>query len=428
MRAATTGKAPRWRNRFEPGWRERRKRAAVTPPHDRDRLKVLVVAAWYPSPQTPVSGVFVKEQALAAQLHHDVVVLHPMVAPHRIRGLYELTESVEDGILTLRLLCRRVLGEKLSLVVAMIGRRAVTRRLAAEGFRPNVIHAHVFWAGVIGSYLGRFYGAPTILTEHHTGFPTKTIRGVARVVARFALRRADLVCPVSRDLERHIRAFGVSNRFEVVPNVVDTSLFAPARAASALSRQACTRVLFVGAQVDRKGVPQLLEAFRAVLHRRENMDLDIVGDGPERGRYEAIATSLGLAEAVRFHGNKSKAEVASLMRDACFVVLPSLSENLPCVLLEALASGLPLVATDVGGVTEIVDEDVGLVIPPNDIPALSAALEAMADSAIEYDPQILASQARARYGREEVGRAWDRVYRKIVAQHNDRSAGTRSRS
>ncbi len=320
------------------------------------RPKVLIVAGWYPSPENPVAGVFVREQARAAQLHHDVAVLHPQVVPGRARGLYRLTESVEDGLPTIRLLLPGVLGPKLSLVFGLAALPAVGRVLARRRFRPDLIHAHVFWAGLLALALGRRYDAPTIVSEHHTGFTRGAMRGLARRVALFTLRRADLVCPVSADLERHLAAFGVRNRFRVVPNVVDTELFTPN---GSRARRAPPRALFVGAQIERKGVRPLLEALRRVRDDDRELALDVVGDGPERAGYEELASRLGLAGDVRFHGIKGRQQVAEAMRGASFLVLPSFGENLPCVLIEALASGLPVVATEVGGVSEIVDDETG---------------------------------------------------------------------
>jgi len=117
-----------------------------------------------------------------------------------------------------------------------------------------------------------------------------------------------------------------------------------------------------------------------------------------------------LQDVVRFHGLKTKPEVAEFMRKADVFVLPSEWENLPCVIIEAMTSGLPIVATSVGGIPEMVDDKMGLLVPPRDSEKLMQALHHMLDTVLNYPRESIAARARARYSYESVGEKLTELY------------------
>jgi glycosyltransferase involved in cell wall biosynthesis len=132
-------------------------------------------------------------------------------------------------------------------------------------------------------------------------------------------------------------------------------------------------LLFVGRLAAVKGLPVLLEAMQGLIADHPDLRLTLVGDGPERAGLEARAE--GLRGHVDFVGYKSQAEVAALLREATALVLPSFAEGLPVVLMEALAARVPVVATRIAGVAELVEDgESGLLVPPGDVGALRAAL------------------------------------------------------
>ena len=310
---------------------------------------VLFVTTTYPTPETPVGGVFVREHALAAATTCDVAVLHIDRAAGR-RGLFELTD-VEDEIPTLRLRYRRF-PRPLSYVAFLLGTLAAYRRFRRRGFAPDVLHAHSFLSALPTLALGAVLRKPVVYTEHWTIFLTENpgrLSPVMRRLARFALQRSRLVLPVSEDLRDALRELVPDGRFRVVPNVVDERTFHPG---PSRQRSEPRKLLTVGLlDTERKGVDLLLQALARITV--DDIHLDIVGDGANRPQYEQLARELGLDRVVTFRGPATKDDVAEWMRSADLFVLASRYENNPCVLLEALTSGLPAVATRVGGVAEI---------------------------------------------------------------------------
>ena len=141
-------------------------------------------------------------------------------------------------------------------------------------------------------------------------------------------------------------------------------------------------ILFVGRLAAVKGVPVLLRAMRRVRAAFPDVRLLLIGDGPERPAIEAEARAApGLAGAVTFAGYQSQDDVAQALKSSCLLVLPSFAEGVPVVLMEAMAAGKPVVATQVGGVGELVrDGQSGRIIPPGDEVALAdAIIELLAD-------------------------------------------------
>jgi len=384
----------------------------------KERLEILFLPAWYPSNKNPVNGVFVKEHAKAVSLYNDVVVIYSEGIDKDTKGLCKVvSDREEEGIRTIRIKHRKSPIPKTTYFIYLWSIFSVFRKLLKEGWRPNIIHAHVYSAGVPGIILGRIYKIPVIITEHYTGFPRHSLNRLDILKAKFAMNRASIVLPVSDDLRKHIQSYGIHNRFQVVPNVVNTGFFHPN---PNINKRKTKRILLVALLDPKKGVPYLLQALAKLREKRKDFVLDIVGDGPNRKEYEELMRELGLAEIVEFHGLKSKEEVAEHMRQCDFFVLPSLWENLPCVLIEAMASGLPIVASRVGGIPEIINKQVGILTLPKDVDSLTTALDYMLDHYQDYSPEKISQYAKDNFSYEAVGRKLDRIYREVIHEKQNK--------
>jgi glycosyltransferase involved in cell wall biosynthesis len=382
--------------------------------------KVLIVPEWHPWPEAPVEGSWIREQARAAGLLNEVVVLTTRPGPARAWPRFAIGERVEDGVRTVRVRYSAHPVPKLSFLVRLRAMSLGVARLEAEGFRPDLVHAHVFSAGLPASFLARRVGVPLVVSEHYTGFPRGTLSRWDRFVARIAFRRAALVCPASADLGRHLTRLAPRARIRPMPNVVDTDVFTPAGARPPAERN---RLVNVASLHDKKGHEYLLEALERILRRRRDVHLTIVGHGPRRAELEHLAAELGVSPAVRFAGARRREEVAVLLREADVFVLPSLWENAPHAVIEAFAAGLRVVASDVGGVAELMDPEAGTVVPAGDSEALAAATLAALEDPRPLDPHEVSRRARERFGAQAVARLWTDVYDELLA--GARTATTR---
>lgn len=380
-------------------------------------MRVLVVPKWYPWPEHPVFGLFCREHAAALATRHDVVVLATLFTPDPDFRVYRLTDEIEDGLRVLRVRYRRPRLRALALVCQTIGMLAAMRVLRRQGWRPDVVHAHVYSAALPALAIGRLSRAPVAVTEHFTAFGRGLITGGERSLARLAFEHADVVAPVSHELAGHLHAVAPRANLVVVPNTVDTEAFEPPP-----SREGGMRLLNVAALAEKKGHRFLLEAMTEL----PGAHLDIAGDGELRADLEARVGELGLSDRVTFLGEQPKDQVARLMRAADLFVLPSLAENLPVVLIEAMASGLPAVATRVGGVPELLDHESGELVQPGDAAALAGAIRTA--TARDFDPQAMAARARERYSYAAVCGRWTEIYAELPSRRGNSSSATRRRA
>lgn len=144
------------------------------------------------------------------------------------------------------------------------------------------------------------------------------------------------------------------------------------------------RLLFVGRLAAVKGLPMLLESLSNLKATMPNISLTVVGDGPDRTLLESLTAELGLQKHVTFVGYKSQAEVRQYLQETDVFTLPSFAEGVPVVLMEAMMSGVPVVATQIAGVSELVEDGVsGFLVPPSDVKGLGDRIETLlADGAL----------------------------------------------
>jgi glycosyltransferase involved in cell wall biosynthesis len=376
------------------------------------RLGVAVIPTWYPSPERPLDGIFVRDHTHAAARENDVAVLVSDMPARGQRKLFTLDDGVEDGLRTFRIRYPRSSVPQLATAGYLLGILSALRRLRREGRPVDLLHAHVHRAAWTAMIIGAVTRLPVVVSEHSSEFAAARMSRGVLLRARASFRAARLVCPVSDYLRGRIEAHGIRARFRVVPNAVDTELFAPAPE----RRPGPVRIIAVAALQPSKGLTYLFEALRRLSTERRDVVLHVVGDGPCRQEYEALVCRDGLAGNVVFHGQRPRPAVASLMRAADFLVLPSLGETFSVAVVEAMASGLPVVASRVGGVPELVDDRSGVLVEPGDADALCDALVHMVDRHRDYRREAIRERAVARWSRDSVGYTWTDVYRGVLAE------------
>lgn len=237
--------------------------------------------------------------------------------------------------------------------------------------RPDILHTWMFHANVPGRVLGRLAGVSIIISSEQTMGQEGRIR---RLLNRLTAPLTDRVICVAQKVADFVQAqVGIpSDKLVVIPNGVDVQIFVP----SAMTKPADWQPRIIG-NVGRlepvKGTRFLLEAFAQVADQFPDRRVWLVGDGTERQNLEMQTKQLGVTDQIQFLGTRK--DVSELLPQMDIFVLPSHWEGMPIAVLEAMAAGLPVVATAVGGTTEVVvPGETGLLVPPADPTALAQAM------------------------------------------------------
>lgn len=243
-------------------------------------------------------------------------------------------------------------------------------------YKIDLIHAHyVMPPGLIAVACGMFSGTKTAITIHGSDAFVLANKPFLKSVIKFILKRSDYVFVVSDSLKENVLKLGIEgleNKLAVTYNTVDVERFRPDQKSTFKEEMNINPqkpvVLFVGNLVWQKGIEYLIMAKEFL---DEDAEIVIVGDGPLFEELKAIV-EFEKIKGIIFTGARN--DIENIMPAADIFVLPSLSEGRPTVILEAMASGLPVVATNVGGIPEIVTEETGILVNPEDSVGLAEAV------------------------------------------------------
>ena len=370
-------------------------------------MKVLFMARWFPE-RGNYSGIFIKEHALAVSRFCEVAVIHGQGSRWQ-RERYKFYSSVEDGLKVLRFTYRKIpLFPDYS--DYMKGFLLAFERLAAEGFEPDIINAGIYTTGVAANNIKQKYGIPYVIREGYSGFMRKNMSRKKLKRAKIGMENANFILPVSGAQKKAILAYGIKGDFEVVPNAVpDYFLYNPEMKKTA----GIKRSLCVAAMHPKKNYPTLINACKIIHNIRRDWQLDIVGEGEKMDEYKKMVSCLSLEGHIHFLGGRQKTEIAEMMQSSDFFVLPSKFEPSGNVLVESLCSGLPVVATNVGGIPEIINESNGILVDPDSPEKLADAMLFMMDNSDKYDREKLSRDAKSKYSYDVIGKQITDIYKSI---------------
>jgi glycosyltransferase involved in cell wall biosynthesis len=392
------------------------------------RFRILLLAREFPSSAKPRTGLWALGQAQALRAHADVRVMAPVpcAPPLPVRGLWKALREVprernENGLTIYHPRHLVGLGQTLYGIEGETYFRAVrklVRRLRAE-WPPDALHAHfVYPDGYAAARLSEEIGVPFFVTEHAFWSPGMDAHPRVRDKAIWTSSGAARVVAVSEALRRSIVESGCDpDRVIVIPNGVDVSTFSRGgnpETAGALS------LLYVGWLTYHKGLDVLVRAMPSILRGRSDARLTVVGESlfrtqrRQERRIRALAEELGVASRIRFAGGMSPPEVAREMNAAALVVVPSRRESFGTVIVEAMACGKPVVATESGGPVDLITPEVGLIVPPGDPEALAAAVVEVARNRNRYDARRIRSRAVESYSWPVVAERIASLYRQSL--------------
>ncbi len=377
------------------------------------RRHIFFLSSWYPNRMQPTLGNFVQKHAEAVALYHTVTALHVTSDPG-LKTVYELNESLIRGVNTFNVYFKRSKNPLTNALRYFTAHKKGFRVIKEKFGVPALIHHNILYpAGIFALYLRRTKGLKYLVTENWTGYlpaHSHAYKGWFRkwLTKRIA-NKAALLTPVSENLSAAMHQHGFNAPHEVVYNVVDTRLFIPRK-----NPRVTFTFLHISTLVDdHKNITGILKAVLALSKQRSDFRFVIAGDG-EVKPYEMLARTLGIEKLCEFGGEMSTAEVAERMQNADCFVLFSNYENLPCVMVEAMSAGLPVVASTVGGIPEHIQSWNGITVPPKDESALTLALQKILQEKDTFDANRIAAYASDQFSYEAVGKKFSAIYDKLL--------------
>ena len=392
----------------------------MTPASPSTRLKVLFLPRWYPNRADPMPGLFIERHAEAVSKIADVAVVFVKSLPG-LPNRFEFETIKENGVFTIRAYFR---GKETPgwyngslFLIAFIKAMLLLRKSFGK---PGIVHVHILTRlGVLAWLYKILTGTPYLITEHWSRYlpGVETYKGFWRKLAtRFVVRHAEAVTTVTQNLRDAMLQNGLYNPdYHVIFNVVDTTLFHPETTPVMSNKK---RFIHISCFEDRsKNISGLLRSVADLAKNRQDIECHLVGEGEDLDRMQSYAAELGiLNKAVFFDGLLEGNAIADTLRQARFLVIFSNYENMPVVINEAFSSGIPVIATRVGGIPEHVDSPKGMLVNAGDEKGLVTSLTLMLDQSDSYDHYLIREYAESNFSADAVAAQFGAIYDTIMAK------------
>jgi glycosyltransferase involved in cell wall biosynthesis len=383
-------------------------------------MRILWLASWYPNRTHTSTGDFIERQANAlAPFVKELVVIFVCKDESLAAGKKEIVK-VKSATFTCYI--GYYGGKKADGFWQKYQSHRQYQQLQMElyssaypnGQQPDLVHVQVAMrAGMLALHLNKTKGIPYLVTEHWSGYFSNSLYNLSnlgnwyRWYNKRVLKKCSLLLPVSQHLGGQITQQFVNKPIQVLPNVVDTSLFCYCPPPSI-----AYTFLHPSYMDHPKNVAGMLEAAAQLQNEGLDFRLQLVGAKPPAlmARAEALGV---LNNTVFFEDEIPYAAVALRMQQSHALLMFSHYENQPCIVLEALCSGRPVLSSRVGGIPEVVNPSNGILVEPGDVQALAAAMKQMICGDVTFDGASIAQLAAQQFNYAVVGQQLVEVYKKI---------------
>ena len=376
-------------------------------------MNILHLLSWFPRPDDPTLGNFCVRMIDALPEACHSVILSVCDGKDMTKS-YEIKEIAGAHYTHVQIYIRPPKINAVRKLKMLRMYQAGLKYIKKHFFEPDLVHLHVTYPlGQVALLWKKLFGYKYVLTEHWTIYQPQNkdvlVGKLKRKIVKIA-NNAELIMPVSLDLQHCMEGHGVHNRFQVIYNLVNTDIFRLCEAKTENKK----KMLHISTLRDEaKNFSGILRTIERLKQQRTDFKLHVIHDydAPE---FKAFVKEHHLEDCVIFHGKKTSVKVAEAYQKADFFVLFSNFENLPCVIVEAFASGVPVLSTAVGGIAEILSPKRGILIPQDDEEALLQGMNQMLDHCREYDHEAIRDYAIKTFAAQNIGRQIFEVYEKVV--------------
>jgi glycosyltransferase involved in cell wall biosynthesis len=385
----------------------------------RKMLNVLWLVSWYPNRTDAFIGDFIERHAIAVSSFAKLTVLFIGKDECISDNSFELEIKVNQNLTVYRVYYGRSgfngpLEQLLSLRKFRMLQKEIFWKIKEECGMPEIVHVHVAMkAGMLARWLKRKFDVPYVITEHWTGYYPESepnifnSNSLLKKINKAVLKDAAMFLPVSSDLGKVVNQYFTPIQYTAIPNVVNMDLFFYQPLPNRKFR--FIHPSYLNHQKNPEGI---LLACKILFERGYDFELVLIGNMDEN--LVKLAGRYGLNEVLIFKGSISYEMVAKEMQLSSSLLLFSRFENLPCVILEALCCGLPVISSRVGGIPEVIDGENGILVESGNIPDLVTAMIQMIENYAEYNRKLIAEKAIAFFNYNTVGKQYSDIYNTVL--------------
>ncbi len=366
---------------------------------------ILFLSSWFPSKVHSTLGNFVKYHALAASKFNNIDVLY-IVADDSVSG-YQIDSFKENNLLITIVYFKRGLIKYFNYLIAF--RKGLKFLLSKNTKKIDLVHMNIMHPGIWQAlYLKFFYKIPYIVSENWHGFQDLSKYQLSYFqikLIELGFKKSSMICPVSNQLKKCMIKSGFKANYSIIPNVVNTNIFN-------INSDKVTRKPFTFLHISTlddsiKNVSGIIDAFEKL--KQPNLILKIIGDGPVDWIIDRAKT-LKSPNTVIVNKEMKHQDIAKEMQLANVFVLFSNIENLPLVLIESISCGTPFISSNVGGVSELHNNELGILVEAGNVEELTNEMNNIIKNFNIYNPQKIRQFAMEKYSDEVVGKKFNDLY------------------
>lgn len=371
----------------------------------KQKLHILFLCGWYPSRVLPTNGDFIQRHAEAVATKHRVSVLHIISDETVSKTEYDIFKKndVETHIAYVK-------KTKKSIFKVKSFYNAYNVLLKRIG-NFDVVHVNELYPfGMFALHLKWFKKQPYIISEHFTGYlkpKSSSIGFPQKFLSNIITRNAVFVCPVSQNLAKNMESLGFNGNYKSVPNVVDTTLFFPAK-----EENDAFNILHISNMNDEhKNVSGLLNVVRE-FQKNNNISITLIGENSNK--YSNKAIELGIKN-IEFVDQIEQKKLNTYFAKADVFILFSNIENLPCVILESFSTGTPVLATNVGGISEYFPSNFGFLIEKENEDKLLKALKNTYEQKHQFaTTEKMHNYVKNNFSKEKIASQFSELYYSVL--------------
>lgn len=370
-------------------------------------MKILFLSSWFPNKLEQTNGNFVQRHAEAVATLHDVEILHT-IGDFNQKKTFVFDDKVINGIRTLIIYYKNSKNP----IQNFLRRMKAYKMGFAKMQKPDLVHANVLHNNMLFAvYLKSKYGIPFVVTEHWTALRKinqHQTSSAIKLIATYIGNRASAILPVSNDLKISLENLGIKKAMKVIPNVVDTHLFEPDH-----SQAEVFTFVHISNLIPRKNADKILNVAIKLLKEGYQLKLKIGGDG-ETETLREIVKKEGFENQIEVFDTLTLPQVSEKLKTSDCFVLFSNDENQPCVIAESFASGIKVISTNVGGISEFFPDNFGILVDQPDENLLEDAMKKLMKEKEISNKNEIVEYAEKTFSKNAIAEQFTDVYNKIL--------------